>query len=101
MPIKNVPTNLKIKSAARDGDFVKIVWDELSNQSDSLLSIKFLLNNSPSLNAIDFDKRYETVDDLCFFDFNEFVSKEIRNEDKIFEYFKVFISLIWVYFLFD
>lgn len=85
MPIKNVPTNLKIKSAFREGDLIRIIWDESSNQSDSLVSIKFLLNNSPSLNAIDFDKHYEKIDDLCFFDFNEFIKDEKKNEDKIFE----------------
>lgn len=86
VPIKNVPINLKIKSAVRDGDFIRIVWDESSNQSDSLVSIKFLLNNSPSLNAIDFDKHYETLDNLCFFDYNEFISNGNKNENKIFEY---------------
>ncbi|RNA16654.1 gamma-butyrobetaine dioxygenase-like isoform X1 [Brachionus plicatilis] len=86
--INNVPTDLKIKSAMMENDSIRIVWDESSCQSDSLIPIEFLLNNSPSLSSIDFDKHYLTLDTIFFFDYNSFFTGDIRNEAGIFEWLK-------------
>lgn len=80
-----MPTDLKIKTAIIENDTIRIVWNECSNQSDSLIAVEFLLNNSPFLSDIDFDRHYFTLDNLFFFDYNSFFSNKIRNEDKIFE----------------
>lgn len=83
--INDIPTDLKIKTATIENNTIRIVWNEFSNQSDSLIPVDFLLNNSPFLSEIDFDRHYFTLDKLFFFDYNSFFTNEIRNDDKIFE----------------
>ena len=80
-----MPKDLKIKTAIIENDSIRIVWNECSNQCDSQIPIEFLLNNSPSLSDIDFDKHYFTLENLFLFDYISFFTNEIRNEDKIFE----------------